>query len=124
MFEFEFSSSGGGTAWGVQPTTYIPTIKHHMTMGYSGGGGYINGYLGRETNGEDYFIALSSPPFNTYYKVKITKEDDTIKYYFNDELKKTYTGKTYLANEQRTFIMGDWKANVTAKAKNIKIKEL
>jgi len=123
LVEFEAKYNGAGVAIGIEPSTYLPTMKQHITNGVNGTGTYMMYWVGKETSGETGYIAQSSTSLNTYIPMKIEKTGNTIKLYYNDVLKETLN-ISYLNSKTWTFIWSEWKSGTIYMFKNLKIKPL
>ena len=95
-------------------------------MGKQSNGSLVTLYVGKNGGGEYSTSGTSTINNNEYYPFRIVKENNAIKYYFNEVLQ--YTDSTYahtwIGNySTETFKFTQWRAS-SIYVRNVKIKPL
>ena len=118
--EFVWQGNGEGVGVGIAPKGRTTPYHHLLT---ACGTSRLSTYIGNEISGETS-ERWGSFQHNTDYRFKIEYMNGTVKFYINDELKITYSDKTYLNGETRDLYFLEWNRNLNIQVKEIKIKAL
>lgn len=114
------NSSAEGFGFGIAPKNQT-TPYHHILFGI--GTGQVSSYVGNQSSGETS-ARYGSPVWDTEHQMKIEYTDGTIKLYIDDDLKTTYTGRTWFNGETRDIVFLEWNSGYTITLKDIKLKAL
>ena len=118
---WQLSNTGTeGIGFGIAPKNQT-TPYHHLLFGI--GTGQVSSYVGNQSGGETVG-RYGSPSWNTEHQMKIEYTDGTVKLYIDDELKTTYTGRTWFNGETRDIVFLEWNNGQIITLKNIKLKAL
>ena len=125
-WEFTADIKVTGAASRIDITPPSQSLNYHLGIGENAAS-QLATYVGKNGGGEDT-IAHTSYSINdgTYYTVKITRENGTIKYYFNGNLVRTETtyANVWIDNYSTESVkFTTWRSN-SVYIKNMKIKPL
>ena len=118
--EFVWQGNGEGVGVGIAPKGRTTPYHHLLT---ACGTSRLSTYIGNEISGETS-ERWGSFQHNTDSRFKIEYMNGTVKFYINDELKITYSDKTYLNGETRDLYFLEWNRNLNIQVKDIKVKAL